>query len=77
MRTDWMTWAVPLAMYGVGLLHHYAACCLAERTRFLAARQQKQYEMVREAIALKRYGAQEEAEQLLEEAIELGKGEAG
>lgn len=75
MRSDLMTWAVPLAMYGLGLIHHGLAWRLNDRTRASASRQQKQYELVREAIALKRYGAQEEAEELLEEAIALGKEE--
>lgn len=70
--SDFWTWAVPLALYGMSFWHHAAAWRREERAASHAARQQKQYEMVREAIALAKYGAVEEAHELLHEAVELG-----
>lgn len=71
MSADFWTWAVPLALYGFSLLHHGWALRNADRAAHHAARQQKQFEMIREAIALAKYGAIEEAHTLLHEAVEL------
>jgi hypothetical protein len=69
--SDFWTWAVPLGLYGVGLLHHAWAWRHVERASWHAARQQRQLEMLREAIALAKYGALQESEQLIIEAAEL------
>lgn len=71
MNPDFWTWAIPLALYGVSLLHHGWAWRKADLAAHHAARQQQQFEMVREAIALAKYGAIEEAHALLHEAVEL------
>lgn len=71
MTQDFWTWAVPLGLYALSFVHHAWAWRHGDRTAAIAARHQKQMEMVREAIALVKYGAREEAEELLNEAIEL------
>lgn len=72
MSGDLWTWAAPLALYGLSLWHHAWAWRKNARTMDIEARQQKRLEMFREVMALVRYGAREEAEELLDEAIALG-----
>lgn len=69
---DFWIWAVPLALYALGFAHHAWAWRKHEQTMLIESRQQKRLEMFREVMALVRYGAREEAEQLLDEAIALG-----
>lgn len=73
--TDWMTWAVPLGLYAASFLHHGWAWRRHAKTADLEASQQKRLEMFREVCALLRYGAREEALELLDECIEIGESE--
>lgn len=67
-----MDWLLPLALYALGLAHHWWAWRREARASELAAVQMRQLLLVREAAELSRYGAKEEAAELLEEAIKLG-----
>jgi hypothetical protein len=54
------------------LLHHVLAIRAQERFNERQSILQRQLEMLREAIALSKYGAKEEAEQVIDEAVALG-----
>ena len=69
---SFLTWAVPLGLYALGLAHHGWAWRMNSVTLEIEASQQKRLEMFREVCALLRYGAREEALELLDECIELG-----
>jgi hypothetical protein len=64
-------WAIPLGVFLLGCAALWRAHVVLGRTLASEARQRKQMDMLKEAIALNNYGAHEEAVQLLEEAKSL------
>jgi hypothetical protein len=70
--SDLWIWVPPLILYAASFWHHAAAWRHGERIADIEDRQQKRMEMLREAIALAKYGARQEAEELINEAVELG-----
>jgi|DEB0MinimDraft_6_1074348.scaffolds.fasta_scaffold242191_1 hypothetical protein len=65
-------WILPAGLWLLALLHHVLAIRAQERFNERQSILQRQLEMLREAIALSKYGAKEEAEQVIDEAVALG-----
>ena len=75
--STFLEWAIPLGLYALGFWHHAWAMGRHHATQALEARQQRRLEMLREAIALAKYGAHKEAHELIDEAVALGEATHG
>ena len=65
-----LSWLVT-GLYVLALAHHAWAMHVEQKAISRQQLLQKQLEMLREAIALSRYGAQAEARSLIDEAVAL------
>jgi hypothetical protein len=66
-------WILPAGLWLLALSHHVLAIRAQELFNEKQSLLQRQLEMLREAIALAKYGAKEEAEQVINDAVALGK----